>query len=479
MEEYRQITLDEWTQWKEDIRRKLAETAGNFVHIGYRLKQIRDSGMYGGAADIFEFAEREYGLGKSTVSRFIAINEKYSEGGNSLELKEEFKGFSSSKLSEMLTLPDSEVELITEKTTIREIRQLKAFNSQNPEDTGESAGAGAGETAEAAGGEERRHTPLEKCLADFFKDKKDMLNGVMRNLEENPPEYREAAELVAPSQTSHKKGIVFLFLYDWNTGVKYKLMTEPEPVSMSWEELLDTVYGIFGACKKDDVWGDFYKEPEGQKEGVGEDTGKAAFTESDQGIEPVATSQQNGAKEQNREQEKPVEETEDRDGQEAAGSENGENKTQGEACADSGQAGGPAAGPEPADKEDGALSGAGEDSAGSGADSEGGAGVAPVQPEREQLKGQMHITDYPEYLPEEKNQAVEKTAASAGVDFTDTIGLEQYVEKQKTEIIGRIRRAESLCTDGRWNELVKEAGDIITIAESVKNMVEVWNGQED
>ncbi|MFH4294555.1 hypothetical protein WAJ58_25715, partial [Acinetobacter baumannii] len=74
-------------QWKEDIRRKLEETAGNFVYIGYRLKQIRDSGMYDGAADIFEFAEREYGLGKSTVSRFIAINGKYSEGGNSLELR--------------------------------------------------------------------------------------------------------------------------------------------------------------------------------------------------------------------------------------------------------------------------------------------------------------------------------------------------------------------------------------------------------
>ena len=51
MEEYTQITLDEWTSWKEDIRRKLAETAGNFVYIGYRLKQIRDSGMYDGASD--------------------------------------------------------------------------------------------------------------------------------------------------------------------------------------------------------------------------------------------------------------------------------------------------------------------------------------------------------------------------------------------------------------------------------------------
>ncbi len=501
MEEYRQITLDEWTQWKEDIRRKLAETAGNFVHIGYRLKQIRDSGMYGGAADIFEFAEREYGLGKSTVSRFIAINEKYSEGGNSLELKEEFKGFSSSKLSEMLTLPDSEVELITEKTTIREIRQLKAFNSQNPEDAGEPAGTGRGETVEAAGGEERRHTPLEKCLADFFKDKKDMLNGVMRNLEENPPAYREAAELVAPSQTSHKKGIVFLFLYDWNTGVKYKLMTEPEPVSMSWEELLNTVYGIFGACKKDDVWGDFYKEPEEQKEDVRADTEKAVPTESDQGTEPVATSQQNGEKEQNGVQEKQVEETEDRDGQEAAGSENEESKTQGEACAGSGQAGEPAADPEPADKEDGALSGAGENRAGSGADSEGGAG-APIQPDGEQIEGQMDVTDFPKYMPDAGGDAKEKHPAAAGVaeepekpemtrmeaetdeaagvvdsdkKIKDSDGMRRHIENQKQIIADAISLMGTYCDKGIWDGLIEEANAIITRAEAIKNMGEMWH----
>ncbi len=478
MEEYRQITLDEWTQWKEDIRRKLAETAGNFVYIGYRLKQIRDSGMYDGAADIFGFAEKEYGLGKSTVSRFIAINEKYSEGGNSLELKEEFRGFSSSKLSEMLTLPDSEVELITEKTTIREIRQLKAFNSQNPEDTGESAVAGAGETAEAAGGEERRLTPLEKCLTDFFKDKKNILNCVMRNLEEDPPAYKEAAELMAPSQTSHKKGIVFLFLYDWNTGVKYKLMTEPEPVSMSWEELLNTVYGIFGACKKDDVWGDFYKEPEEQKEDVRADTEKAVPTESDQGTEPVATSQQNGEKEQNGVQEKQVEETEDRDGQEAAGSENEESKTQGEACAGSGQAGEPAADPEPADKEDGALSGAGENRAGSGADSEGGAGepdadtgVGQGEDKATEAAGGTETPEKPETTRTEP-----ETAAAAGVDFTNREGFTQHVEKQKEKIRERLLRMESLCGSGDWKELIEEAGYIITITESIRNMEEVFNG---
>lgn len=290
MEEYTQITLDEWTSWKEDIRRKLAETANNFVYIGYRLKQIRDSGMYDGATDIFEFAEREYGLGKSTVSRFIAINTKYSEGGNSLEMKEEFKNFSSSKLAEMLTLPDNEIELITEKTTIREIRELKNFN--NREIPGEMTGQEQ-EKPEMTGQEtsEPVWTPLQKCLIDYFKDREEMLNGIMACMEADPPAYKEAAERMAPSgQASHKKGLVFLFLYDWNTGVKYKLLTQPAPVSMTWQELLNEIYRIYGSCPPENVWGTFYKAG---KKTENEKDEKAAPPQSNQGVAPsVATSQQ-------------------------------------------------------------------------------------------------------------------------------------------------------------------------------------------
>ncbi len=466
MEEYRQITLDEWTQWKEDIRRKLAETAENFVYIGYRLRQIRDSGMYDGAEDIFGFAQKEYGLGKSTVSRFIAINEKYSEGGNSLVLKEEFRNFSSSKLSEMLTLPDSEVELITEKTTIREIRELKAFNSQTAQETGEPEAKEAGDSAEAAGGEERSRTQLEKCIIDFFKDKRDIVNGIMRYLKEEPPAYKEAAELAAPSQTSHKKGIVFLFLYDWNTGVKYKLMTEPEPVSMSWEAFLNIVYGIFD---------------------------KALLTESKRGLESVATSQQNGKREQDGRQDKMPEygtkEVENQNIQEAAADddmEDKENSAQGEACADSGQAGEPAADPESADKEDGTGGGAGENSAGSGADSEGGRGAVPVQPGDEQLDGQMNITDYPEYMPDVKPEKPEKTRTEAegeeaagvtdsGEKITDRDGMRQHIENQKRIIKDRLQAMGFRCDEGDWDGLIDTAKEIITRAESIKNMVEVWN----
>ncbi len=127
MEEYHQITLNEYISIKEDIKRRLNHLAESFVAIGYRLKQIRDTEAYrqDGYNTIFEFAEKELGLTKSPTSRFMAINDKYSVGGNSLELREEFIGLGKSRLSEMLTMDPEDYVLITNQTSIKDIREIK------------------------------------------------------------------------------------------------------------------------------------------------------------------------------------------------------------------------------------------------------------------------------------------------------------------------------------------------------------------
>jgi len=127
MEEYHQITLNEYISIKEDIKRRLNHLAESFVAIGYRLKQIRDTEAYrqDGYNTIFEFAEKELGLTKSPTSRFMAINDKYSIGGNSLELREEFIGLGKSRLSEMLTMDPEDYVLITNQTSIKDFREIK------------------------------------------------------------------------------------------------------------------------------------------------------------------------------------------------------------------------------------------------------------------------------------------------------------------------------------------------------------------
>lgn len=265
MEVEGQITLDEWMQWKEDIRRKLKETAGNFVYIGCRLRQIRDSGMLDGAADIFEFAQREYGLSKSTTSRFIAVNERFADPYNPLLIKDEFENIGSSKLSEMLTLPDSECELITEKTTVKEIRDLKAFNKEaekleNVEESTISAVATSQQKTENEPGPERPavdYTPLQKCIIEYFREKQGLLNKALGQI--RGKQWKEAYETVNPGgYVSCNKGLCFLFMYDFNRGISYKLMTEPAPVNMNWEDFLMDVAEIYG----EQSWEEFYGKPE-------------------------------------------------------------------------------------------------------------------------------------------------------------------------------------------------------------------------
>ena len=297
MEEYTQITLDMWMQWKEDIRRKLQETAGNFVYIGYRLRQIRDSGMLRDQEDcenIFDFAKKEYGLDRSTVSRFMAINEKYSEGGYSIELQEKYRGFGQSQLAEMLTLPDLEIELITENMTVKEIRELKSFSKQEeafmnepeaPEDPeGEQEGR-CQEAVEEAGEDSRKAagadnmpewTPLQKCIIDFFKDKKDLLKRVAENIDDE----KAVSEMLAPSGVAvHSFSGVFILMYDYSKGVKYKKLGFGQ-YDMTWEGFIAEIDEVF-------IHGQPWDIDNAMKQVYGEKAEKKASTTACQPAKPV------------------------------------------------------------------------------------------------------------------------------------------------------------------------------------------------
>lgn len=122
-----QITLQEYMEWREDIRNRLQETKENFIVIGYRLKQLRDTEAYKqmGYSSITEMAQKEYGLNPTATSRFIKINNKYSVGGNSMELDQRYESYSYSVLCEMLTMTEEEAEKITADMTVQEVREQK------------------------------------------------------------------------------------------------------------------------------------------------------------------------------------------------------------------------------------------------------------------------------------------------------------------------------------------------------------------
>lgn len=121
------VVFKDYKQFKIAMDAEVSEAAAGFVRIGYLLKQARDTNIVqqAGFEDVNEFAKACYGLTRDMVSRYIDINDKYSEGGNSMELQQRYKAYGYSKLAEMLTLPDAIADEIAPSTTREEIRELK------------------------------------------------------------------------------------------------------------------------------------------------------------------------------------------------------------------------------------------------------------------------------------------------------------------------------------------------------------------
>ena len=116
-----------YSEYKQELRTELEKTSEGFVRIGYLLKVARDTEILVGSGykDYLDFANGEFGLDKSMVSRFIRINDRFSEEGNSDRLLEQYKGFGYAKLAIMLRIPEVITEELSPEYTKAEIQEIK------------------------------------------------------------------------------------------------------------------------------------------------------------------------------------------------------------------------------------------------------------------------------------------------------------------------------------------------------------------
>lgn len=214
---YYQMTLNDWMAIKDSLRDDLRGVSQSFVRIGYKLRKIEEQKLYeqDGYKSLADFAKAEYGLSQSTTSRFMAINAKYSIGGYGETLRPEFEELGSSKLSEMLTLPDHDLEMITPETPREAIRELKNFEKSKPVYDG---------------------VELITALIEANRETIDewYRGGLGAEL---------LKELLNPAGTrTFRKGVWFLLMYE--ADVKVKKFPEA-PKSMTWAELADKIYEAY------------------------------------------------------------------------------------------------------------------------------------------------------------------------------------------------------------------------------------------
>lgn len=121
---YKEISLEDA---KTFIKSNIASAARSFIAVGFYLKHIRDHELFkeDGYLTVWELAKEEYGLSMSAASRYMKMNDRFSQDGNSPYVQEAYKGFGKSQLQEMLYLDDGQLEQVTPETQVMDIRNIR------------------------------------------------------------------------------------------------------------------------------------------------------------------------------------------------------------------------------------------------------------------------------------------------------------------------------------------------------------------
>lgn len=191
MEELRNI--ENYEQFKQALDTELANQAAGFVRTGYLLKKARDTDILAasGYNTVAEFAKAEYGLSKDIVSRYIAINDRYSEGGYSDRLQDKYEGYGVAKLQDMLTLPIEVVDLISPEMTRKEIAEVKAEVKEEE---------AISPVEVAIEGEDVQQADMDlsqKAIYQYAKDNPEIFKKLLKWKEDGDPEELES--ILAPS----------------------------------------------------------------------------------------------------------------------------------------------------------------------------------------------------------------------------------------------------------------------------------------
>ena len=259
MEQLR-LTLPELEQEEKQIRENLGGIVRNFVKTGWHLSRIDRSGAYKlkGYHSVTEYARETFGMAPDGVSRFIHVYEKYSIQGDTPELREEYRDFNFSQLTEMLQLPEDDHAMIRPETKREDIRDLKKFNKQsehNPDNL--------------LNWQQDPNDIIREAVKEFFKARKKDLNEIYDQYGVGPyPEEaikKMARFLYHEKKRKFQNERVFLMLYPDQVFIK---SSDGELHDITWPEFFQTMGSIFdGSAAGKDTWENYFNpDPDGKFE---------------------------------------------------------------------------------------------------------------------------------------------------------------------------------------------------------------------
>ena len=232
----------------------IGRTANDFVEIGQMLKEARDTDILkdSGYSGMGEFALKEYGLRPDQTSRFIGVFEKF--GNPNGGIKEEYQGHGLTKLSEMLSLPDSVAEAIPADLSKEEIRQIKEEVKKEQAIT----------PLEVAMEGQQDDDPMTAMLKAYFHSRPGEFRSLFQKwaeAEEQPEEQKRAIfDILAPSGVavleSRPEGLgkILLTFDGEDKEPKLTQIREDQTRSIDWINLQNVIGGVLqGPLTEEDL----------------------------------------------------------------------------------------------------------------------------------------------------------------------------------------------------------------------------------
>lgn len=284
-------TIGTYQEFKKALDTELYNQAEGFVRTGYLLKVARDTDILreSGYATVAEFAHAEYGLTKDVVSRYIAINDRYSEGGYSDRLQTQYQGYGVAKLQDMLTLPDAIIEVMSPEMTRKDIQEVKReYKEEEANPMASLMETPKVEQQDMSILQQAIHQHLHDNRAEFTKG----FDVAMRAETEKEEAVNGILDAFAPSGVGIKTvriqgiGRVMISFRGKDAEVEALNVRTQERKSYTWQQLIDELRAVFmvaaeesGAEAWERIYGEEYEE---KKEEV------APVQPSEQIVEPAA-----------------------------------------------------------------------------------------------------------------------------------------------------------------------------------------------
>lgn len=176
------------------IKALLNDIAESFISVGFYLKKTEQDELYkqAGYRNIWEYAKDTFGIGRSTASRFMDINTKYSIGGFSPQIDDKWRGYGSSKLTEMLGLPEEIQEAIPTEATVKDIREAKRIIRETEAHYDDQM-----ELCDIAQEEQQETDWMVELAREYFKDGKEAFQKLLDWERKDPDGSDIARELLA------------------------------------------------------------------------------------------------------------------------------------------------------------------------------------------------------------------------------------------------------------------------------------------